>query len=186
MIGFNQFVEYTQQILKIQGLKYEIFIEKCLFLFFYFLFSTYAVMHPVGALEFLVYSWFVSQTSSQLKAIFPREKIEIKFLIFLRDPFKIFLLQICNQCLPRANSQNPDLRMGDSPICRLQLSAFLNVGPKRQIYQEYRPIQNERFCFTILSSSYPVAFSFNGLLGLGKQHPSFFLPQINGCARRDR
>ena len=131
MIGFNQFVGYTQLILKIQGPKYEIFIEKCL-LFIYLLFSTYAVMHPVGALEFLVYSWFVSQTSCQLKAIFPREKIEIKFLIFLRDPFKIFLLQICNQCLPKANSQNPYLQMGDSPICRLQLSAFsfLECGSK--------------------------------------------------------
>ena len=182
MIGFNQIVEYTQLILKIQGPKYEIFREMhYIYIYIYLVF-----MHPVGALEFLVYSWFVSQTSCQLKAIFPREKIEMKFLIFLRDPSKIFLLQICNQCLPRANSQNPDLQMGDSPICRLQLSAFLNVGPKRQIYQEYGPIQNERFCFTIISSSYPLAFSFNGLLGLGKQHPSFFLPQINGCARRDR
>ena len=151
------------------------FSEKCIIYIYIYIYLVF--MHPVGALEFLVYSWFVSRTSCQLKAIFPREKIEMKFLIFRRDPSKIFLLQICNQCLPKANSQNPDLQMGDSPICRLQLSAFS--------FLEYRPIQNERFCFTIISSSYPLAFSFNGLLGLGKQHPSFFLPQINGCARRE-
>ena len=132
MIGFNQIVEYTQLILKIQGPKYEIFREMHFIYIYIYIFIYLVFMHPVGALEFLVYSWFVSQTSCQLKAIFPREKIEMKFLIFLRDPSKIFLLQICNQCLPRANSQNPDLQMGDSPICRLQLSAFsfLECGSK--------------------------------------------------------
>ena len=82
-------------------------------------------MHLVGAFKLQV----ASQTSSWLIAIFPCGKIEIKILIFLRDPSKRFLLH----SLPGVsfpNCQNPNLQMVDSPICRLQPSAFLNVGPK--------------------------------------------------------
>ena len=126
MIGFNQFVEYTQLILKIQGPSMKLSQRNA---FFYLV-----LVHPVGALEFLVYSWFVSQTSSQLKAIFPREKIEMKFLIFLRDPSKIFLLQICNQCLesacPRPISRIQIFRWVILPFVEASAFSFLECGSK--------------------------------------------------------